>query len=205
MSSSDLAIGKMMHSWASDMWSYPRSITGEGVRQTLQYIQDVIPSLKVHSVPTGTKVFDWTVPEEWVIDEAYIEDEFGNRVVDFKENNLHILGYSIPTNQWLALDELKKYLYTLPDQPEAIPYVTSYYVKRWGFCLSQNQLESLPDKKYHAVIKSELKQGVLNYGEILIKGERKEEIFLSTYICHPSMANNELSGPVVAMALAKAS
>lgn len=190
-----------MHQWAQDLWPIPRSLTGEGVRQTLSYLQNILPDLTIHAVPTGTQVFDWQVPEEWLIEEAYIENEQGERIVDFKNNNLHVLGYSVPVDVWLSLEELKTYLYTQPDQPNAIPYVTSYYTKRWGFCLTQEQLNSLSSGQYHAVIKSELKQGVLNYGELLIKGESEQEVFLSTYVCHPSMANNELSGPVVTTAL----
>lgn len=194
-------IGLTMHNWARDLWSFPRSLTGDGVRSTLAYIKEILPDLNICEIPTATKVFDWEIPEEWNIKDAYIEDERGNKIIDFKANNLHVLGYSTPIDTWLSLDELKKHLYTQADQPDAIPYITSYYSKRWGFCLTQNQLEALSDGMYHAVIKSELKNGVLNYGELLIKGESTEEVFLSTYVCHPSMANNELSGPVVAMAL----
>lgn len=181
-----------------------RSITGDGVRTTLQMLVEVYGNeINIHEVPTGTKVFDWTVPKEWNIKEAYIENSKGQRVIDFKNNNLHIVGYSLPVDKFVDLQELKSVVYTQPDQPDAIPYVTSYYKECYGFCMSQNQLDKLPEDTYHIVIDSELKEGSLTYGEIIIPGDTEEEVFLSTYICHPSMANNELSGPVVATFLAK--
>lgn len=181
-----------------------RSITGDGVRTTLQMLVEVYGNeINIHEVPTGTKVFDWTVPKEWNIKEAYIENSKGQRVIDFKNNNLHVVGYSLPVDKFVDLQELKSVVYTQPDQPDAIPYVTSYYKECYGFCMSQNQLDKLPEDTYHIVIYSELKEGSLTYGEIIIPGDTEEEVFLSTYICHPSMANNELSGPVVATFLAK--
>ena len=181
-----------------------RSITGDGVRKTLQMLVEVYGNeINIHKVPTGTKVFDWTVPKEWNIKEAYIENSKGQRVIDFKNNNLHVVGYSLPVDKFVDLQELKSVVYTQPDQPDAIPYVTSYYKECYGFCMSQNQLDKLPEDTYHIVIDSELKEGSLTYGEIIIPGDTEEEVFLSTYICHPSMANNELSGPVVATFLAK--
>ena len=181
-----------------------RSITGDGVRKTLQMLVEVYGNeINIHEVPTGTKVFDWTVPKEWNIKEAYIENSKGQRVIDFKNNNLHVVGYSLPVDKFVDLQELKSVVYTQPDQPDAIPYVTSYYKECYGFCMSQNQLDKLPEDTYHIVIDSELKEGSLTYGEIIIPGDTEEEVFLSTYICHPSMANNELSGPVVATFLAK--
>ena len=181
-----------------------RSITGDGVRKTLQLLVEVYGNeINIHEVPTGTKVFDWTVPKEWNIKEAYIENSKGQRVIDFKNNNLHVVGYSLPVDKFVDLQELKSVVYTQPDQPDAIPYVTSYYKECYGFCMSQNQLDKLPEDTYHIVIDSELKEGSLTYGEIIIPGDTEEEVFLSTYICHPSMANNELSGPVVATFLAK--
>ena len=193
--------GQEIYQWATDLFPICRSITGQGFRDTLIYIQNILPSLKIFEVKSGTKVFDWEIPDEWNISEAYITDENDKKIIDFKDNNLHVVGYSEAIDEWLSLEELQKNLHSLPNQPSAIPYVTSYYEKKWGFCMSHDQREKLNPGNYHVVIKSKLSPGVLNYGEIVIPGKSKDEVFLSTYICHPSMANNELSGPTVVMAL----
>ena len=196
-------IGKKIHDFAKQLWPLNRSITGNGVRQTLNIIKEHISELKIHSVPSGTQVFDWNIPLEWNVNDAYIITPSGKKICDFSENNLHLLGYSVPFRGKVSLEELKKNLYTLPDQPEAIPYVTSYYHERWGFCLSKNQFDLLEEGVYEVVIDSNLFKGFLNYGEIIIPGKSQDEILLSTYVCHPSMANNELSGPTVLTFLAK--
>ena len=157
----------------------------------------------VHEVPSGTQVFDWSVPKEWNIRNAWIKDSKGNKILDFKDNNLHVVGYSLPVNKKVNLEELKTIIYTQPEQPDAIPYVTSYYKERYGFCMTQNQKNNLKEDNYHIFIDSELKDGSLTYGEIIIPSDSNKEVFLSTYVCHPSMANNELSGPAVAIYLAK--
>ncbi len=200
--------GQEMYDFVSKIFPYCRSITGEGVRQTLNDLREFIrqgggPELQVFEVPSGTKAFDWTVPREWKIREAYIEDEAGNHIIDMKDNNLHVLGYSTPVDKWVSLEELKEHIYTQPDQPDCIPYVTSYYKERFGFCMSENMKNSLPEGKYHMYIDSELFDGVLNYAEIVIPGETDEEVFFSTYFCHPSMANNECSGPALSGELVK--
>ena len=198
-------IGQEIYELAGKIFPICRSITGKGVRDTLKILQEYIgkDGLKfdIHEVPTGTQAFDWTVPKEWAIREAYIEDKQGNRIIDFKDNNLHILGYSTSVDKWVTLEELKKYVYTQKDQPNVIPYVTSYYKERYGFCMSENQLNSLAEGEYHIYIDSELFDGSLTYAELVVPGETEEEILLTSYICHPSMANNECSGPAVLSAL----
>ena len=194
-------IGKEMYDWATDLFPINRSLTGDGVRQTLQYIKNIVPELEVNEVPSGAKCFDWKIPQEWNCNDGYIIDPDGNKICDFKTNNLHIVGYSTPIDSEIELEELIEHLYYLKEQPTAIPYITSYYSPRWGFCLSFNEFQKLKKGTYKVKINSELKDGNLTYGEIKLKGESEKEIFLSTYICHPSMANNELSGPVVTTAL----
>ena len=196
-------IGKDIHKFAQELWPINRSITGEGVRETLRRISKHLPLLKIKAVPSGTQVFDWTIPKEWCVKKAYIVTPSGETICDFSTNNLHLLGYSVSFEGSMSFDELKEHLYTLPDQPNAIPYITSYYEERWGFCLTQEQFDTLENGTYKVVVDSTLFEGELNYGELLIKGKSDKEIFLSTYICHPSMANNELSGPSVVTFLAK--
>ncbi|HET9209532.1 MAG TPA: DUF4910 domain-containing protein [Thermoanaerobaculia bacterium] len=185
--------------------AYPicRSITGDGVRRTLRMIQERIP-LEIREVPTGTRVFDWTVPKEWNIRDAWIKDPSGNRVVDFQDCNLHVLSYSVPVHEKLSLAELKKYLFTLPDKPDLIPYRTSYYKEAWGFCLTHRTLEALPEGEYEVLIDSTLQDGSLTYGECLLPGDSEREVLLSTHVCHPSLCNDNLSGIAVMTELARA-
>ena len=184
-----------------------RSITGSGVKKTLRIIKKEFPDLKIKKATSGTKVFDWKIPAEWNVSDAYVEDKFGKKIIDFKLNNLHLIGYSIPLNKKITKKELFKNLHYLKKKPNAIPYVTSYYKKRWGFCVNYKTKLFIDRKyndkdKFNVVIKSKFnKKGHLNYGELILKGKSKEEILISTYICHPSMANNELSGPTVSMCL----
>ena len=178
------------------LWPINRSLTGNGNRETLKILSELI-DLEITEVPSGTVCFDWTVPPEWNVKEAWIKDSKGNKIIDFVKNNLHLLGYSIPTNQKLLLSELKKNIYTLPSQPELIPYLTSYYEERWGFCMSHNQLSTLQEEEYEVFIDSYLDyNGSMTVGDAILKGNSDREILFSTYICHPSMANNELSGPL---------
>jgi aminopeptidase-like protein len=200
--SDNSAVGQEMYRLMVELFPICRSITGNGVRETLARIKDHIP-LEIHEVPSGTKVFDWEVPKEWNIRNAFIINEEGNKVVDFKKNNLHVVGYSIPVDKQLTLAELQGHLHSLPEQPDAIPYVTSYYKEYWGFCISHNERKRLKEGRYRVVIDSELKDGFLTYGEYIVQGKTRQEVFLSTYVCHPSMANNELSGPVLTTFLAK--
>lgn len=197
--------GKRMYDFAGKIFPYNRSIMGEGVRKTLKDIEEYIkPSgaeLKITQVASGTKVLDWTVPKEWVIREAYIEDEAGNHIIDMKNHNLHVLGYSAPVDEWVDLEEAKQHIYVEENQPDVIPYVTSYYKERYGFCMSKNQLDSLKEGKYHLYVDSEFIDGTLDVAEVLIPGKSDKEILFSTYFCHPSMANNECSGLALAAEL----
>ena len=198
-----MTIGKEMYDLCAKLFPYCRSITGDGVRKTLHDLKAVVPEMTLHEVPSGTRVFDWTVPKEWRIRDAWIKNSKGEKVLDFHETNLRVMGYSLPLDEKMSLDELKKIIYTQPDQPDVIPYVTSYYKERSGFCMTQLEKDALPEDTYHAYIDSELFDGSLTYGEVILPGETDDEILLSTYDCHPSMANNELSGPAVSVYLAK--
>jgi aminopeptidase-like protein len=191
----------LLFKWAVDLFPLNRSLSGEGVRATLGYLKDIVPELEIKEFPSGTKAFDWTVPEEWEVSEAYIADMHGNRIVDFSINNLHLVGYSTPIDKVLTKQELESNIHYLEDQPDVIPYVTSYYKKDWGFCLTYNTWRELPENDYRVVIRSRHFQGSLSYGEVFIPGESKQEILLSSYVCHPSMFSNELSGPIVLVAL----
>ena len=195
--------GQEMYEFAGKLFPIGRSLTGEGVRESLKLIQEQIPELEIKEVPSGTKVFDWTVPKEWEIREGYIEDEQGNRIIDYRNNNLHVMGYSTAVDRYVSLEELLPYVKVEENQPDVIPYVTSYYSPRFAFCMSKKQRDSLKPGTYHIVIDSRHFDGVLNYGELLLPGASEKEVLLSTYICHPSMANNEVSGPVLTTWLVK--
>ena len=182
-----------MYALAERLFPICRSITGEGVRQSLRILQEYLP-LEVHEIPTGTGVFDWTVPREWNIREAWVKDPAGNKVIDFQKNNLHLLSYSVPVHRRMSLSELKGHLFTLPEQPELIPYRTSYYKENWGFCLTHQLYETLQEGAYEVFIDSSLEDGHLSYGEYYLPGETEAEVLFSTHICHPSLANDNLSG-----------
>ena len=195
--------GRIMYELAGRLFPICRSITGNGFRQSLEMIREIVPEIQVFEVPSGTSVFDWTVPKEWNIQGGWIKDMQGNTIIDFKDCNLHVMGYSISVHQTISRDELLNHVYTQPEQPEWIPYVTSYYKERWGFCMSERQKQALTDTEYEVCIDSTLEDGYLTYGELILPGETDDEIFFSTYLCHPSMANNELSGPCVQTELIK--
>ena len=191
-----------MFKWISDLFSINRSITGEGVRKTLAYFQKINPELKLIKFKTGKKVFDWKIPDEWSIRDAYIQNQKGQKFAEFKKNNLHIVGYSVPINKWVNKKDLIKKIYILKKSKSYIPYVTSYYKKDWGFCMSELQKKKfIIGKKFRVKIDSNLKKGFLDCGHAIIKGKNKKEIFFSSNICHPSMANNELSGPTLINAI----
>lgn len=201
-----LEMGEQLYAWARELFPFARSLTGNGVRETLTYFRNIVPELSIYEVPSGTPAFDWIVPEEWTIRDAYVADIGGNRIIDLHKNNLHVVGYSEPIDKTMCFSDLDQHLYSIPEQPNAIPYVTSYYKRWWGFCLTENQraeLKKQPNASYHVCVDSSFSQGSLTYGELIIKGETEQEVLLSTYICHPSMANNELSGLVVAVGLAR--
>lgn len=195
-------LGKELMACLADLYPVCRSITGEGVRETLRRLQRVT-SLTVHEVPTGTEVFDWTVPREWNIRDAYVKNARGERVIDFRRSNLHVLNYSVPVRRRMSLEELRPHLFTLPERPEWVPYRTAYYKERWGFCLSQRQLDALAPGDYEVCIDSSLEPGFLTYGEAYLPGASPDEVLISCHVCHPSLANDNLSGIVVAASLAQ--
>ena len=197
-------MGHKMYELIKEIFPICRSITGNGVRRTLEILKEYAPSICIREVPSGTQVFDWNVPAEWNIEDAYVENEAGERVIDFQQSNLSVVGYSYPMDEIMELEDLKKIIHTQPEQPDVIPYVTSYYKKYSGFCMPQKKYDELKPGKYHAVIKSTINpEGSLTYGEAYIQGESDKEILISTYVCHPSMANNECSGPAVSVFLQK--
>ncbi len=193
--------GRTMHELMAELYPLCRSITGDGVRQTLAILRCHIP-LEIHEVPSGTRVFDWTVPKEWNIRDAYIKNARGDRVIDFQKSNLHVVSYSIPIKKKMPLAELRKHLFSLPDHPDWIPYRTSYYNETWGFCLSHRQLEALPEGEYEVCVDASLNDGHLTYGEYVIPGESSDEVLISCHVCHPSLCNDNLSGIAVATFLA---
>lgn len=195
-------VGKELHELASLLFPICRSITGEGVRETLKKVSEII-NLDIHEVPSGKQVFDWTVPKEWNIKDAFIKDEKGNKVIDFKQCNLHVVNYSAPIERKISLEELKEHIYTIPEHPDWIPYRTSYYDESWGFCLSHNQLSNLKDSSYQVYIDSSLEDGSLTYGEFILPGNSEDVMIFSAHVCHPSLANDNLSGIAILTYLAK--
>lgn len=195
-------MGRAMYALIAELYPVCRSITGNGFRQTMEVLRRHIP-LQVHEVPSGTKVFDWVVPREWNITDAYLMNTKGEKIVDFQQSNLHVLNYSVPVNKAVSLTELKEHLYTLPDHPDWIPYRTSYYKENWGFCLSHNQYLNLEEGEYKVFIDSTLADGSLSYGELYLRGEEDGEILISCHACHPSLANDNLSGISLSTMLAK--
>lgn len=203
MSGTDLELGTAMHAFAAQLFPICRSITGPGVRQTLGLLAERLPGLQLHEVPTGSKCFDWVVPDEWSIKSAHLTGPDGERIVDFADHNLHVVSYSEPVDVELSLEDLQPHLHSRADRPDAIPYMTSYYRRDWGFCLPHRQRQQLKPGQYRAVIRSRLAPGALSYADLVLPGRNREEILLSTYACHPSMGNNELSGPVVTAQIAQ--
>ena len=196
------ATGDALYGIVGELYPLCRSITGDGVRDTLRILRRIAP-LTVHEVPTGTRVFDWEVPREWNIRDAFIKNARGERIVDFRQHNLHVVGYSVPVHRRMPLSELRAHLHTLPAQPDLIPYRTSYYAETWGFCLPHRVLESLPEGEYEVSIDSTLADGSLTYGEALVQGASDEEVLLSCHTCHPSLCDDNLSGLAVAALLAQ--
>ena len=196
------AVGNAMHALMQRMYPICRSITGEGLRSTLEILKEELP-LECHHVASGTRTYDWTINDEWNVRDAYIADKDGRRVVDFREHNLHLVGYSIPVQATMTLEQLRPHLHTLPAHPEWIPFRTSFYSRTWGFCLSHKQLESMDEGPYEVVIDTTISRGAMNYGEVFFPGESREEVMFTAHVCHPSMANDNLTGIAVASELAR--
>jgi aminopeptidase-like protein len=197
-----MTVGEELLELVAELYPICRSITGDGVRRTLEIVGREI-DLEVHEVPSGTQVFDWTVPREWNIRDAFVANAAGERVIDFQASNLHVMSYSVPVHATMPLDELKDHLFTLPEHPDWVPYRTSYYAERWGFCASQRLVDSLPEGDYDACVDATLADGHLTYGEHVVPGETDEEVLISCHVCHPSLANDNLSGIAVATRLAR--
>lgn len=196
------SIGDEIYRMIVDLYPICRSITGNGVRETLQYLKKTIP-LEINEIPSDTKVFDWSIPKEWNIRDAYVKDSKGNKVIDFRKSNLHILNYSIPVQKKVSLKELQEHLFTIAEYPEWIPYRTSYYNENWGFCLSHKDFVELKEDSYDVCVDSTLHNGHLTFGEYFIKGQLSDEILISTHICHPSLCNDNLSGIAMTALLAR--
>lgn len=196
----EATVGQELYDCVTELYPLCRSLTGAGLRETLRRLQRRVP-LAVHEVPTGTPVFDWTVPKEWNIRDAWVKDARGERVIDFRRSNLHVVSYSMPVRRRMSLAELRPHLHTLPDRPDWIPYRASFYSETWGFCLSQRQLEALEDGEYEVCIDASLEPGTLTYGECYLPGESSDEVLISCHVCHPSLANDNLSGIAVAAGL----
>jgi aminopeptidase-like protein len=194
--------GHLMYQLVDELYPICRSITGNGFRETLRILKKHIP-LEIHEVPTGTRVFDWTVPKEWNIQDAYVKNAAGERVIDFRDSNLHVLNYSVPVHARMSLAELREHFYTLPDHPDWIPFRTSYFNENWGFCLSHKQYLELEDGEYEVCIDSSLEEGSLTYGEYYVRGKSTDEILLSCHACHPSLCNDNLSGVALTTFLAR--
>jgi aminopeptidase-like protein len=197
-----MTAGEELYKLVAELYPICRSITGDGVRRTLEIVDREI-GLEVHEVPSGTQVLDWTVPREWNVRDAWVADAAGERVIDFQKSNLHLLGYSVPVRATMSLAELKRHLFTLPDHPDWVPWRTSYYAERWGFCASQRLVDGLPDGDYEVCVDTTLADGHLTYGEHLVEGRTDEEVLVSCHVCHPSLANDNLSGIAVATGLAR--
>jgi aminopeptidase-like protein len=198
-----MTAGEELYKLVAELYPICRSITGDGVRRTLEIVDREIGGLEVHEVPTGTQVLDWTVPREWNVRDAWVADAAGRRVIDFQASNLHLVGYSVPVRATMGLAELKEHLFTLPDQPDWVPWRTSYYAERWGFCASQRLVDGLPEGDYEVCVDTTLADGHLTYGEHLVEGRTDEEVLVSCHVCHPSLANDNLSGIAVATGLAR--